>query len=167
MLDVHRRVHVDAGVQELEHVLPSLGVAGPRRVGVGELVHQDQGGAARQRAVQIELAQARSTILHAPRRQRLEPGQQRVGLGALVRLDVADDHVAAVGALVARDLEHRVRLADAGGGAEEDLQLAAPLARLILFDVGQGRFRVGSVRRHGLSVAPTPPAAARARLGSM
>ena len=167
VLDVHRGVHVDAGVEELEHVLPSLGVAGPRRVGVGELVHQDQGGAARQRAVQIELAQARSAILHAPRRQRLEPGQQRVGLGALVRLDVADDHVAAVGALVAPGLEHRVRLADAGGGAEEDLQLAAPLARLFFFDAGQERFRVGSVRGHGLSVAPTPPAAATARLGSM
>jgi hypothetical protein len=75
VLDVHRGVHVDAGIEELDHVLPALGVAGPRRVGVGELVHHDQGGTARQRAVQIELPQARSAVLHAPRRQRLEPGQ--------------------------------------------------------------------------------------------
>jgi hypothetical protein len=83
-----------------------------------------------------------------------------------VRLDVANDHVAAVGALVARGLEHRVRLADAGGGAEEDLQLATPLARLFFFDAGQERFRVGAVTGHGFSVAPTPPAGATAGRGS-
>ena len=55
---------------------------------------------------------------------------ERPGVVAAVRLDDADDDVALlVLGLEARGLEHRVRLADAGRGAEEDRELAARCRR--------------------------------------
>ena len=51
-----------------------------------------------------------------------------------MRLDVADDEVDAARAHAARGLQHRVGLADAGAGAEEDAQLAAPGLRLLGLD---------------------------------
>ena len=68
----------------------------------------------------------------ARRGERLEPREQRLGLGAAVGLDAADDHVDALSAGAARGLEHGVGLADAGGGAEEDLQPAARRAAFAL-----------------------------------
>ena len=58
VLDVERRVHVDARVEQLEHVLPPLGVPGARRIRVGELVDEDHRGPARERGVEVELLQA-------------------------------------------------------------------------------------------------------------
>ena len=63
--------------------------------------------------------------------------EERLGLDAAVGLDPADDHVHALRPLLAGGLEHRVGLADAGGGAEEDLELAACLAGFRLLDTGQ------------------------------
>ena len=59
------------------------------------------------------------------RRQALEALEQGLGLGAPVRLDVADDDVDAARLQHARFFQHLVGLADARGGAEEDLELAA------------------------------------------
>ena len=42
VLHVHRRPDVDAGVEQLLHVLPALGVARARRVAVRQLVEQHQ-----------------------------------------------------------------------------------------------------------------------------
>ena len=42
VLDVDRGVDVDAGIQQLLHILVALGVAAARQIGVGELVDQDQ-----------------------------------------------------------------------------------------------------------------------------
>ena len=82
-------------------------------------------------------ASVRAAVLDRPARQDLEAAQQRLGLGAPVRLDAADDDVDALGALLAGRLEHGVGLADAGGGAEEDLELAACLAGFLLLDAGE------------------------------
>ena len=49
------------------------------------------------------------------------PSQKRLGLLAAVRLDDADNHVVAVALARVRCLQHLVGLADAGGGADEDL----------------------------------------------
>ena len=59
VLDVQRRVDRDAGVQQLEDVLPPLGVARARRVGVRQLIDQDHGRAAGQRRIQVELLERR------------------------------------------------------------------------------------------------------------
>src|SRR2546427_501283 len=57
VLDVHGRIDVDAGVEELDHVLPPFGVARARRVGMRQLVDEDQGGTASERAVEGEFGQ--------------------------------------------------------------------------------------------------------------
>ena len=49
-------------------------------------------------------------------------------------VDPADDHVRAAGAHVLGSLEHRVGLADAGGRAEEDLELAWSRATLLTLE---------------------------------
>ena len=58
VLDVQRRVDRDAGVQQLEDVLPPLGVARARGIGVRQLIDQDHGGAAGQRRIEVELLRA-------------------------------------------------------------------------------------------------------------
>ncbi len=68
VLHVDRGEHVDAGVQQVDHVLPALHVQGALDVGVGQLVHEDERGLALERRLQVELLQ-----LHAP------VGQQALG----------------------------------------------------------------------------------------
>ena len=67
------------------------------------------------------------------------------GVVAAVRLDDADDDVALlVLDLASRRLEHRVRLADARRGAEEDGQLAARRRLLLLAHAREQLVRVGA-----------------------
>jgi hypothetical protein len=62
VLHVQGGEHVDAGVEQLLHVLPALGVARARRVGVRELVDQQHGGLrARPRRGRAPRASARGT----------------------------------------------------------------------------------------------------------
>ena len=120
-----------------------------------ELVDEDQRRVPGQRDVEIEFAQHRAAILDDARREDLEPLQQCLGLDPAVRLDVADDHDDAIVALLARRLQHRVRLADAGRGAEEHLELATALACFFFLDPGEERIRVGPGETHPPSVART------------
>ena len=78
-----------------------------------------------------------AAVLHRPAGQDLQVSEERFGLRAPVGIDPADDHVHALGPLLAGGLEHRVGLADPRGGAEEDLELAACLAGFRLLDTGQ------------------------------
>ena len=153
VLDVQRRVDVDPGGEKLRDVLPALGMAGTGGVGVSELVDEDEGRVPGQGRVEIELAQGRAAVLDQARRQLLEPGEERLGLGASVRLHPADDHVDAGGPLGARGLQHRVGLADAGGGSEEDLELPTSLAGLFLPNSGQERVGIRAVVVHVWSLA--------------
>ena len=156
VLHVHGRVDVDAGVEKLDDVLPALGVSEAGGVRVRELVDEDQGGTARERGVEVELAQRGSAVIDHPRRKDLEPLEQRVGLGPAVSLDAPDEHVDPVGLLLAHGLQHRVGLADPGGGAEEYLQLSPMVTRFLRLDTGQERLGIRPVVAHGPSVAPTP-----------
>ena len=61
-------------------------------------------------------------------RDDLETVEQRLGLLPPMRLDHADDNVVAVLASRLRLLQHFVGLADAGRGADENLELAARLS---------------------------------------
>ena len=94
VLDVDRGVDVDAGVEQLLDVVPALRVPAAGRVRVRELVDQDQLGPAREDGVEVHLARApgRGTAIDLARDD-LEPVEQRLGLGAAVRLDDADDDV--------------------------------------------------------------------------
>jgi hypothetical protein len=128
VLHVEGRVHVDAGLDQLDHVLPALGVARSRHVGMGDLVDHQQIGPTRERGVQVELGGRLSRDRHAARRQDLEAHQEARGVTPAVRVHRADQH-ARPGALARmRRLEHRIGLADARGGPEEDLERPA-LAR--------------------------------------
>ena len=56
MLDVERRIDVDAGGEQLLDILVALGVAAARRIGVGKLIDQHQFGPARQNGVDVHFA---------------------------------------------------------------------------------------------------------------
>ena len=96
VLDVERGVDVDAGGEQLLDVEIALGMAAARRVGVRELVDQDELRAARQDRVEVHLLEDAALVVDAPARDDFEPGEQRLGLGAAVRLDDADDDVDAL-----------------------------------------------------------------------
>ena len=160
VLDVHRRVDVDAGVEQLVDVLPPLCVARARDVGVRELVDDDERGLARERGVEVELLQLDAAIGEAPARQDFEPFDERGGLLATVRLDQADHHVDAFGLLLARRRQHRVGLAHAGAGAEEDPEAAAHRGRLLAFHSREQLVGIGAGVFHlGPAAARTPAAA--------
>ena len=69
----------------------------PRRVRVGQLVDEDEGGAAGERRVEIELLERVSVVLDPPAGQRLEAATRRPGLGPAVGLDDPDDDVQPLG----------------------------------------------------------------------
>ncbi len=96
MLDVERRPNVDLRGEQFFNVLPALGVPAFRRVGVGEFVNYDELGAPAQSGVEVEfLVKSPLGFDHAAG-QRLQAAHQRVGLGAAVRLNEADDDVDAL-----------------------------------------------------------------------
>ena len=68
MLDVQRRVDVDAGGEQLLDVLVALGMAAARRVGVGQLVDQHQARPAREDGVEVHLLERAALVVDAARR---------------------------------------------------------------------------------------------------
>ena len=140
MLDIERRPNIDSGREKLLDVLPALGMAAFRRVGVGEFVDDDQLGLARQRGVEIEFLDRAAAILDLAPRQDFQPLDQRAGFGAAVRFDEPDDDVDAFFFQAPRVLQHRVGLPDAGRCAEEHLQPA----RGFPAERRQQRVRVGA-----------------------
>ena len=129
VLDVDRREDVDAGAQHVVDVLVALAMLDARGVGVRELVDERQLGAALEERGQIHLGQLVVAVGDAAARDELERLGLRGGLRAVVRLEVADDDVAAGVGLGLPLLQHAVRLADPGGHAEEDLVVTAALHR--------------------------------------
>ena len=109
-----------------------------------EFVDQQHGRVAAECRVQVEFAPRDAAVAHLEVGQALEAFEQALGLGASVRLDVADDDVAAGRARAARRLEHRIGLANAGRGPEEDAQASARGARLLALERRQDRFRIAA-----------------------
>ena len=79
---------------------------------------------ARQQGVEIHLLQLAAAVFDMPARDHVQPGDQRFGFLAAVGFDDADHDVGAVARARLGGGEHFVGLADAGRGAEEDLQAA-------------------------------------------
>ncbi len=129
MLDVQRRIDVDAGFQNVLDVLVAFGVATARRIGVGDVVDQRQLGPAGQHRVDVQLLRGTVAADQGLAGQDLQAAQQRVGLLAAMSLDQGHHDVDPVARAALRVLEHRVGLADARGGAEEDLEPATRLRR--------------------------------------
>ena len=145
MLDIQRRPHVDAGGEQLLHVLPALGVAAAGDVGVRQLIEQQQARLARQRLVEIELAEDLVDVDDRLARDELKAGKQRFRLAPPVRLDQTDDHVAAFRLRRVRRRQHGVGLADARRRTQENLQ---PSASALLGD-GEDGVRRSSLGRRG------------------
>ena len=93
MLDVYRGVNIDARSQQLLHILVSLFMPAALRVGVGQLVHQDQPGISLQRRLQIEFPQSNMVVGIFPYRQPLQPLQQLCGLRPHMRLHISRHHI--------------------------------------------------------------------------
>src|SRR6185295_7209719 len=79
----------------------------------------------RERRIEIELLSDDVAVAHGERGHLLQAFHEPLGLDAAVRLDVSDDEVGTVGTGGTGGFEHRVGLADAGGGAKEDSQATA------------------------------------------
>ena len=173
MLDVERGPDIDAGVEQFLHVLPAFGMPAIGSVAVSELVDDDQLGLARQRRVEIEFLDRAATVLDRAPRQDFKPMNERARLGAAVGLDQADDDIDPLVLEAPRVLQHRVGLADAGRGAEEDLQPAGGLpperrqkrVRIGASIVGSARW--GHRRSSGITTTladPAPNSAAKRSL---
>ena len=94
VLDVERRVDVDAGVEQLVDVLPALRVARAGGVGVGQLVDQDERGPAREGGVEVELLRRGAAVLDELRGGRISSPTSSASVSARpCGLDVADDDV--------------------------------------------------------------------------
>ncbi|SVK53889.1 Uncharacterised protein [Acinetobacter baumannii] len=137
MLYVDGSQHVDAGVQQLFHILPTFGVARTVGVAVRQFVHQDQRRMARQRGVEVEFMHQSPAMLDALLRQQRQAVEQGGGLAAAVGFHHADQHVQPLSAQTLGLLQHGVGFAHAGAGAEEYLQ---PAAR---FFIGQRQQAIG------------------------
>ena len=128
VLDVDGRDHVDAGVEELVHVLPPLPVAAVGHVGVGQLVHERHRRVPGQHGVDVHLFERDAPVGEPLPGHQLQVVQLLLCLRPPVGLHEADDHVGAALLAPPALVEHGVGLADARGGAEVDPQLttAAP-----------------------------------------
>src|SRR5271165_218659 len=124
VLDVERGDDVDAGVEQLIDILPSLGVPAAGHVGVGEVVDQRDLRMAGEHRVEIHFGEGRAAVGHRAPRHDLQPFGHRRGQLPAVRFQQPDDDVRATGAAALRLAEHRVGLADTWCGAEIDAELS-------------------------------------------
>ena len=131
VLDVERRVDVDALAQQLFDIEIALGVPAARGIGMGELIDERQVRAARDERVEVHLLERVILVFDRAARKDFKAVEQRLGLFAAVRLDHADGHVRAIFGSGAGLLQHLVGLADARSGTEEDLQASGTACFLL------------------------------------
>ena len=124
VLDVDRRVDVDAVGQQLLDVEIALRMAAARRVGVREFVDERDLWTARNQRIEIHLLEDLVLVFQLPARNDFKAVQQRFGLRPAMGLDHADDDIDARLLPGVRALQHFIGLADARGGADKDLQPA-------------------------------------------
>ncbi|MNV13791.1 hypothetical protein D3C71_1044480 [compost metagenome] len=149
MLDVDRGPYIDAGIEQLHHVLPAPLVPAAGHIAVGQLVHQHQSGATCQHRIQVHFIQRVLLILTLQQRHLRQARQQRRGLGAAVGFHQPDHHVHAAAQLLVRAGEHAEGLAHAGGRTQEHGEFAASFA-LQALDQGIGLARTGVAHGRGL-----------------
>jgi hypothetical protein len=165
MLDVERRVDVDAARQQFLDVEIALGMAAAGRVGMGELVDEDERGAPRQDRIEVHLVEGAALVVdeRGAGRSRSPSSSACVSLRPWVSTTPITTSTPSVW-LRASGGQHLVGLADAGRRAEEDLQAprgprvgrwpAAPPARAYLRSSRDG-CRLGHAVRRGNAAAPS------------
>ena len=153
VLDVDRRDHGDARVEDLVDVLPPLRVSAARGVGVGQLVDEHDLRAALEDGVDVEFGEPGAAVVDVARRDDFDAVEQLCGLLAAVRFDHRCDDVGAAFQPTVSLAEHRVRLPDAGSCAEVDAQLSA---------FGALRRRTHMLIIHRLCISSLPDTSGRA-----
>ena len=149
MLDVEGSVNVDAGFEQLGHILITLGVTGAGGVGMGQLIDKRQAGMMLENGVDIHFGQFDVPVGNGGARDDFQPEHERFSLGALVGFHVADYNVHAFVPALVSGFEHGVGLAHPGGVAQEDFQLAAAILLLGGFQLGEEDIGVGAGRKLG------------------
>ena len=124
VLDIDRGIDVDAARQQFLDIEIALGMTAAGGVGVGEFVDQRDLRAARDQRVEVHLLQDLVLVADPLARDDLKALQQRLGLRPAVGLDHADHDIGAGLQPGMGALQHLVGLADAGGGADKDLEPA-------------------------------------------
>ena len=125
MLDVERRDHVDARVEQLLDVLPPFRVPRSRDVRVRELVDEHDLGPPGEDRVDVHLLERPVTVFELPAGNGLQVADLFGRVDAAVRLDVADHDVGAAIVTPPALVEHGEGLADAGRGPQIDPQVTA------------------------------------------
>ena len=148
MLHVDGGVDVDPGFQKLFNVLPALGMAQARRIGMRQLIDQDQCRVARECSIEVKLPKLCAAILHQPLRKDFQAFQQGFGFRASVRLDVARHDIDAFGVACLRGFQHGVGFADTRCRAQENFQLAAPAPGFLIQNTRQHLIGIGSFVVH-------------------
>ena len=144
MLDIQRRINIDAGGENLFHILPAFRVPTAFGIRMGEFIYQQQVWMPSQRGIQIELAQCHAAIRHAARFQLSKSIEQRDRIGTIMRFHITNDDIAPFRSFTLSRLQHCERLADPRRIAEENLQ-PPPLGTLVrLPHAGQQRIRIRS-----------------------
>ncbi len=125
VLDVHRRHHVDPGLEQRLDVLPPLLVARARHVRVRELVDERDLRMPREHRVEIHLLELATPVRELAARDDLEIADLFGGQHPAVGFDEADHHVGPAIVAAPTLVQHRERLADAGSCTEIDTKRAA------------------------------------------
>ena len=144
VLDVDRRQHVNASLEQFEHVFVALGVPRARHIRVRQLIDHADPGMTPHDGVDVHLLEHGAAVLDPAARHDLEVLHLRLGLGAAIGLDDADNDVEAARAQGMRLLQHLVGLAHARRRADVDAQACA----VLLFEALEQGVGRGSVLRH-------------------
>ena len=131
VLDVHRRDHVDARLEELLDVLPSLDVPASGHIRVGELVHERDRRVPRQHRVEVHLLESRAAVLHLAPRDDLEIAELLGSPRTRVGLDEGDDHIGPPLGAPTTLVQHVEGLPDARGCAEVDAERSSGHAGIL------------------------------------
>ncbi len=125
VLDVDGRDDVNAGVEQVEHVLPALGVpAQARHIGVGQFVDQCHARAPRQHAFQVHLLESGTVVLADAPGDDLQTRGASSGQRPVVVLDHRNDNVGARCPPALSFVEHGDGLARSGGSRQVDAEMA-------------------------------------------
>ena len=124
VLDVDSGVDVDTAREQLLGVEIALGMPAAGGIGVREFVDQRDLRPTRDDRIEVHLLEDLISVFESLARNDFEPPQQPFRFRTPVGLDHANDHIDAGFCLGVRAQQHLVSLADAGGGADENLEPA-------------------------------------------
>lgn len=124
MLDIERRIDINAVGEQFLYVPAAFGMAAAGRVGVRQLVDQCQLRHPFNDGIQIHFTQSQSPVFKDPGLNALESLGPGSCFGTVVRLEIADDGIHARSSRLPAGLEHRPGFAGSCRVAKEDFQFS-------------------------------------------